>query len=164
MAILIKSRTKESIKDNWRTSDAAFELARRLYGVPFEQDVCSEDGGAARCERFITPEMDALKIPWLNNWWCNPPFSRKPEFIAKAVEQAQYGRSGMMLLPYTATTKWFRLLVMDNAAAVFVPNRRFHFHHPDGGELKSGSSFESCLVLFNPHFNGGEARIIHVEF
>ncbi|GAL07884.1 hypothetical protein JCM19237_264 [Photobacterium aphoticum] len=96
--------------------------------------------------------FDALQLDWPNDWWCNPPFDRKQEFITHAHKQAKAGRSGMMLLPYEAITGWWRRLVEGKANAVYIPDGRYHFYEIDGETERGGVNFGSVFVLFTPHF------------
>lgn len=185
MVNLVKSTTDKSDKNRWATTWECFERAQELFGAKFILDVAAEVE-TSKCDNFFGPPnyeyvepmigtkeywddpvctgIDAL-LPnnkWDCLWWCNPPFDLKREFITKAIEQSKLGHSGMMLLPYEPCTKWFRELVMPNASAVYVPDGRYNFLETDGVTRKSGVNFPSCFVLFTPHYNGGEAKIINI--
>lgn len=146
MAILVKSTTALAEKNRLSTTWKAFRDAEALYGKPFSIDVCAEPETAKCPTFFCSPDwfesarsnvltgselvslkgkkivgFDALQLDWPNDWWCNPPFDRKQEFITHAHKQAKAGRSGMMLLPYEAITGWWRRLVEGKANAVYIP-------------------------------------------
>lgn len=179
MAHLVKSTTDKSDKNRWATTWECFERAQELFGAEFAIDVAAEEE-TAKCKQFIGPPKyswnvrdgvpvcvgnDALALhsAWVDKWWLNPPFDLKREFINKAIEQSRLGHSGMMLLPYEPCTKWFRELVVPHATAIYVPDGRYNFLESDGITKKTGVNFPSCFVLFTPHYNGGEARVINVE-
>ncbi len=115
MAILIESKTADGAKNRWATAHNCFADAQALYGRKFSLDVCAEPQ-TARVDRFyVSPEwlnsqpsldiirkhsdkkivgFDALQCDWDRDWWCNPPFDLKQEFLEKAYEQAIKGRGG----------------------------------------------------------------------
>lgn len=177
MAILVKSHTNKSEKNRWATTWEAFADAQALYGRPFSIDVCAEPE-TAKCDRFFTSVdwfdnnranlltgqagfsltdktivgFDALSQAWENDWWCNPPFDFKQDFIAYATAQAkQEGRSGMMFLPHEPLTGWWRKQIEGIATAVYLPDGRYPFYEVDGKTKKRGVNFGSAFVLFTPH-------------
>ena len=113
MAILIKSNVPDSDKDFWATTWQAFSDAEALYGRKFQVDVAAEASTAKCLSYFVRPGdsdpvaagVDAMLMEWPADWWCNPPFSMKPEFIAEARHAQAAGNPGMMLLPYEPLTK-----------------------------------------------------------
>lgn len=141
MAHLVKSKTDENDKNYWATSNLCLLDAVYLYGKPFKLDVAAEPL-TAKCKKYYSPShlldalinnpvktkldllnaekrgnfcvgLDALNIDWMDDWWCNPPFDLKSEFIAKAKQQQREGFSGMMLLPYERQTQWWRNNLSD---------------------------------------------------
>ena len=180
MTNLVKSKTASGDKNRWATTWDCFTTAEGLFGRMFQLDVCAEPQTAKAPMYYITPDwqmdlgalrgsastcigFDALQCAWANDFWCNPPFDLKREFIEAAREASNYGLSGMMLLPYEPCTKWFRELVMPYDDTVYVPDGRYNFLETDGVTKKSGVNFPSCFVLWTPHHNGGRARIVDIE-
>ena len=175
MSILVKSETPSDEKNRWGTTWECFRRAQELFGSEFVIDVCAEPE-TSKCVLFIGRELfenplgsiqlavDSLDddVDWMDGFWCNPPFNQKKEFIQKAIEQTKLGHSGMMLIPYEPCTKWFRKLVVPFATVIYVPDGRYNFLEIDGKTKKKGVNFPSCFVLWTPHHNGGEARIINV--
>lgn len=178
MAILINSNTSKDEKNRWATTVECFNDAQHLNGRPFSIDVAAEPE-TAKVNRFmVAPEwfdarrescygkdgrhgfnlkpeqqivgFDALQCDWPDNWWCNPPFDMKLEFIAKATEQSKLGRGGMMLLPYEPLTQWWRNNIDGVAAKIFEPDGRYSFYEVDGVTKKDGVNFGSAFVLFTP--------------
>lgn len=167
MAILVKSATAAEDKNFWATTWHCFFDAERLYNKPFQLDVAAEyrsvmaiQDGVIRSDTvttakvpnfFMLPWSNALENEWVNDWWCNPPFDDKIDFVKKAVEQSQAGKSGMMLIPCELLTDWWVEYVEPYADTIFVPNGRYPFYERDGYTQKSGVNFGSCFVLFTPH-------------
>ena len=174
MAILVNSRTDDRDANYWATSWEAFCDAEVLYGREFQIDVAAEPA-TTKCARWIGSPMfydqildyrtkddakrdllmspgicvglDSLNIPWENDWWCNPPFDLKEDFILKARTQQVCGRSGMMLLPYEPLTQWWRRLLARDCI-IYEPNGRYNFYERDGETKKQGANFGSVLVAF----------------
>jgi site-specific DNA-methyltransferase (adenine-specific) len=100
--------------------------------------------GAARAEntklpRFWSPEMDALKQEWRGERvWCNPPYSRTAEFIAKGHE----ADVAVFLVPARTNARWFHDALAHGAQPRFFPHRlKFK-----GAE--SSAPFDTLLMVF----------------
>lgn len=180
MAILIKSNTPDSDKDFWATTWQAFSDAEALYGRKFQVDVAAENL-TAKCKFYFAPKdhpaeltrwdercpvheiricvgRDALNLEWPADWWCNPPFTMKPEFISAARRAQAAGNPGMMLLPYEPLTKWWRNLLEDEVV-IYEPDGRYQFMERDGKTTKTGANFGCALVLFPAHKIGKSIRV-----
>ena len=164
----IKSETKQSEKDYWRTPQNLLEDALRLLDIyQFDKDCCAKSSAEkiGYASDFISESHDALQCAnWfnydsLNPSFCNPPFSRKWEFVKKAKEQvSRYVKSVLFVLPYAPCTKAWREHVDGSNCIVYVPDGRYQFLKPDG--TKAGNcSFAVALVLFVPFFTNGAIYI-----
>lgn len=147
----IQTNTPLNIKDYWRTSDRAYRDACYLCGVDnFNVDVAADDGNK-KCYAYISEQADSLCIDWFlgdfENAWCNPPFSRKVEFLQKAYEQ-RIGGLICMILPYEPCTKWWRENIDGKATVVYVPDGRYNYCHPETGKTVQGVNFASAFVVF----------------
>ena len=149
-----KSKTDDAKKDLWNTSWQALRDAEALIGQRFVLDVCATDAATAKAREFITPQQDALQTEWLGASgavWCNPPFTRKPEFLTRAYWQARkWQRIVIVMIPYEPCTQWWRESVSGKATAVFMPDGRYSFLDPDTKEPIPGVNFVSCFVMFTP--------------
>lgn len=186
MAILNRSITAEDAKNRWGTQLGCFLDAQHLYGRKFAVDVCAEPETAKVKKFFASFEWreaqrwsafgiggmdgfdfrkgqkilgyDSLRHNWPADWWCNPPFDRKWDFVAHARRQQDAGRPGMMLLPYNpCSTSWRTKL--GSGVIVYEPDGRYNFVEPDGETKQSGANFESALVLFTTSFISESLRI-----
>lgn len=156
-----KSSTADGDKNFWATSWKQFFDAVHLYGRPFEWDVAAEKTTTkTTTATYFGLDLgdDALALDWPADWWCNPPFDRKVEFIQHAREQARNGRPGMMLLPYEPVSNWWRDNLKDDVI-VYEPDGRYNFMERDGKTLKDGVNFGSALVLFTTATIGLSLRI-----
>lgn len=156
-----KSTTALKDADFWATSPKQFNDAQALYGRLFMWDVCAEPQ-TAKCAHYYSPVYgeDALEIDWHRDWWCNPPFSRKVEFIQHGLLQASEGRPGMMLLPYEPLAQWWQDNLRDNVI-VYEPNGRYNFAERDGVTMKTGVNFGTALVLMGGFHLGPSVRVTY---
>lgn len=89
----------------------------------------------------INPLFDGLKINWHNPTYVNPPYSSPIKWVKKAIEEKDKGNSVVMLLRVDPSTKWYRLLIENNAHICFF-NERLKF-----SGVKGSPNFSSMLVF-----------------
>jgi len=156
-----KSTTAPEDKNFWATQWECFADAVALYGRPFRFDVAAEPQ-TAKVPDFYSPvnDQNALTLDWPLDWWCNPPFDLKVEFIRRAREQAAAGRPGMMLLPYEPLTQWWQDNLSDDVV-VYEPDGRYNFLERDGVTVKKGVNFGCALVLVGGFRIGPSIRITY---
>lgn len=99
-------------KDDWATPKELYDLLDKEFDFDF--DPCP-----------LNPNFDGLEIRWGERNFVNPPYSRmlKESFIRKAFEQAQKGRTSVMLLPVSTSTKIFHEVIYPNAEIRFLKGR-----------------------------------------
>ena len=100
-------------------------LIERLNGeFHFTLDAAATAGNAL-CRRYYTAEDDALAKPWRGRVWCNPPYSRVGEFVAKAWEEVEAGRAEVvvLLVPSRKDTRWWHDYVEGKAEVRFIRGR-----------------------------------------
>lgn len=148
----IQSNTPTNKRDLWRTTDYCFRDAMALCGVHFDIDLAACPD-STKCSHYLDSHTDALDsqicwfLPGQVAAFCNPPFSRKVEFLQKAHEQRKNGLI-CMLLPYEPCTKWWRDNVDGKASVVYVPDGRYNFCDPETGKEIKGVNFSSAFVVF----------------
>lgn len=152
-----KSKTDAVHKDFWVTSPEAVQDAQHLIGMEFGLDACASNKRVAKAKKFITPDQDALDPftlwtpPAGKATWCNPPFSQKPAFIQRAYDAATLHKHVVcMMLPYEPVTQWWRKFIDNKATAIFVPDGRYHYLHPETLEPYREVTFASAFVVFTP--------------
>lgn len=136
MATMFSSAT-----DLWATPQDFFDSLNDEFH--FELDACAVPENA-KCERYITPDMDGLTQDWdANSIWCNPPYGREVgKWVAKAAREAMEGKTVVMLLPARTDTRWFHQYIYHKAEIRFIPGRlRF-------GGAKNVAPFPSMVVIF----------------
>ena len=125
-----KAGIQFSNKDEWYTPKAVVEF----FGV-FDYDPATTKEQAEEMDilDYDTIETDGLKSDWseYRKIWINPPFTKKFEFLEKAVHTPSHI---FFLTPIeTMTTKKFHEIVGDTPFIVHAPNGRIKFHDAAGG-------------------------------
>ena len=127
----MKSRVVfKSESNEWRTPKAVYDALNAEFG--FEFDPCPMDDQSV---------WDSLILPWRFPAFCNPPYSRLAEWVAKAFEESKRGMV-VLLIPARTDTKWWHEYVMKAKEIRFIKGRlRF-------GNAKNPAPFPSCIVVF----------------
>lgn len=144
------TKTPAEIRDNWETLDETVMDALNLTGVEFFDLDAAANERNSRGMSYFDEGMDALKMEWRGEVWCNPPFSKKKEFLTKAYIELLAGNIEMacLLIPCEPATKWWKDCVLGKAQTVYIPDGRYSFRHPETGEVMDQPKFPSCFVVF----------------
>lgn len=128
--------------DLWETPQEFFDRLNDEF--QFEIDVCALPENA-KCNRYYTPEMDGLSMPWGGVCWCNPPYGREiGMWVQRAFLAAKAGATVVMLLPARTDTKWFHDYIYCNSQAEI----RFIRGRLKFGGCKNSAPFPSMVVVF----------------
>ena len=134
-------------KDEWYTPKEVVDL----FG-PLEYDPATTKEQAERLgiPKYDTIETDGLKTDWTQykKIWVNPPFTRKFEFLSKAVQSIE-DMSGdaeiCFLMPIDSlTTKTFHEIIVGTNYELWLPNGRIKFDDGTGGG--SSPAFGSVIL------------------
>ncbi len=144
MGPLHVSRT--TTRDDYETPQ---ELVARLRPCP-DVDLCATEANR-KCAKYLDEEADALdrvKIwPHGTAAWCNPPFSKKFEFLDIIIDRRNFYHVTYVLLPNNIReTKLWRKLVVPYADEIWNLTPRVNFLL-DGQEVK-GVGFASCIAVY----------------
>jgi phage N-6-adenine-methyltransferase len=138
-------------KDDWQTPRAFFEDQHAIHVFTID--------GAASEQNTLLPRWwgpgalheDALIIRWTGERvWCNPPYSRVAEFVAKAaLGEADYA---MLLVPARTDTRWWHEHIWNGigpkpGVTVQFVKGRMKFINP-AQEVHNSAPFPSVLVGF----------------
>lgn len=143
--------------DEWSTPQDFFDVLNQEFDFGLDAAATAEN---AKCPRFYSAEFDSLRCCWLEpvlhrerkTVWCNPPYSRLAEFLAKAAAERLIGVTTVMLIPSRTDTKAFHEHVWDREK--HQPREGVQIR-PVKGRLKFGGSknsapFPSTVVVFRP--------------
>jgi phage N-6-adenine-methyltransferase len=138
MAVHYSSKSVE-----WSTPQWLFDRLNSEFH--FTLDVCATPENA-KCERYITEEVDGLKQLWTGTCWMNPPHAGRGcinPWIEKAMREAEQDNATVVaLVPARPGSPWF-------------------FDHCSQGEIRFLRSkltfggmgvapFNSAVVIFHP--------------
>lgn len=153
---------KSTSHDNWRTPPEFFKVCDQEFD--FVLDACASfENKLVDCNDLIHEDYlgldnsvpsrrDALVTDWLpaDKWgaiWCNPPYSRIGEFVAKAYEQSQkHGITVCVLIPAYTDPRYWSDYVMRAHEVRFLKGR-LSFLDEDGLK-RTSARFPSVLVVF----------------
>lgn len=113
----------------------------------------------ALCDRYWTEEDDALKQDWKGEVvFCNPPYSRAGEFLAKAKE----AKTAVMVVGVRTQASYFLHQVFANPHCheIRFLHRGVAFIPPDGGREKSiRSALPICVLVYRNTPRTGDMTI-----
>lgn len=102
------------------------------------------------CESYFTEKDNALLYAWGGRCFCNPPFSKKAEFIRKADNEVQNHNCPIvvMILPLNSmdTKIWHE--VIENRYHYEILEGRISFIDPETQKAKSGNNSGTVIVYF----------------
>jgi hypothetical protein len=132
-----------SHSDNWKTPKKLYSELDNEFSFDF--DPCPYSEGE--------PLFDGLSVDWGLSNFVNPPYSRtlKELFIRKAIEQSKLGKTVVMLLPVSTSTKIFHELILPNKREIRFLRGRVAFEgYNTKGEWsdKTKGMHDSMLVIF----------------
>lgn len=137
--------------DCWGTPIELFKTLDNEFHFDLDAAATKED---TLCERFISPEEDALKTPWVGNAvFCNPPYGTggpkglMGQFIARGYEQHLVQKNTVvMLIPAYTDPRYWAEYVMKAHEVRFLSGR-LKFRDNKGTATMS-ARFPSVVVVF----------------
>lgn len=158
-----QSRAATGGRDDWRTPAVLLDAIEKRWRVWLAVDAaCSLDNRihTAATGFAIDRGDDGLDLDWpfyRDGWvWCNPPYSRVSDWMAKARYEAHMrGIRAVCLVPVRTDTGWWNASVHRPshipyaAAHVTLLKGRLQFTHPEQ-EKPQSAPFPSCLVWYEP--------------
>jgi len=114
--VMVYKFPKRGAMDNEPTPPKLYYVLINVLGY---KDVC------------LGPEkFDALKELWPDHSYCNPPWSRKDEFVDAAIRSYEAGSEVLMYLPFDPSTGWFHKLYEHNPLIIFFLKPPKHIRYP----------------------------------
>lgn len=139
------------------TPQPVLDLVYEVLGRPVGIDPCSNPRSIVKARRTVMLPLDGLSINWSEylTGFVNPPFGKieEPLWIQKAIQEANRGWEGILLLPSKTGAPWFEPLYQNSQCICFwgAPENdvegRIWFHEEDGG-----ATFNTEFVYLGPHY------------
>ena len=130
----MKMKNRKPDKDDYETPKELLNNLEIEFGKMF--DPCP-----------LHSKFDGLVIDWKEINFVNPPYSRKLKelFIKKAYEEWRKGKTVIMLLPVSTSTKIFHEYIYGFAEIRFIKGRiKF-------SGLKTSGQMDNMLVIYKPN-------------
>lgn len=146
--VLGVSKYNFEFKENdYKTPSELYQKA--LYKLcidKFSLDTCCSDEHIPASQYCINGIKDGLKISWLDNSWCNPPFNECKKWIEKAYnENIEYNINIAMLIPVrTETAYWHKFILNNPRVEIEFLRKGYKFLNSDNEEM---GVFKNALAL-----------------
>jgi hypothetical protein len=127
------------VNDDWATPDYLYEELNNEFNFDF--DPCP-----------LRADFDGLAIEWGRSNFVNPPYNRedKPKFIEKAFTEWKKGKTCVLLIPASTSTKHFHEYILPHAEIRFLRGRVSFKGYNTKGEYtdKNKGKHDSMIVIF----------------
>lgn len=140
----MKMNQKGKGNDEFETPDYIFKQLDNIFN--FQIDLACTVLNR-KCDISFT---DFLTCNWLGRCFCNPPFSKKAEFIKKAHEQIEQGICPIcvMILPLNCmdTKIWHEII--EGRYHYEILKGRISFINPETKQPQKGNNSGTVIVYF----------------
>jgi phage N-6-adenine-methyltransferase len=154
------------MNDGWRTPPALFAwVEENIIGGAFAADAAATKANTL-CKVFFA---DGLAADWSaagGPVWCNPPYSNKVAWTAKAAAENRRGCASVLLVPGPHRyERWWEANVVGQAEAVILIGQRLRFGDAvTGAPAASTSPWGSCLIVFAGQLPERATQLLSVRF
>jgi hypothetical protein len=135
----MKNRDGGTVNDHWATPKWLYDKLDAEFHFDF--DPCP-----------LNADFDGLIIEWGSSNFVNPPYNRKdkPLFIRKAFNEWEKGKTCVLLIPASVSTKSFHDLILPHAEVRFLKGRvAFEGVNTKGERVTTGKGkHDSMVVIF----------------
>lgn len=115
--------------DNWKTPEEFYEKLNEEFN--FDYDPCP-----------LNSTFDGLEQEWGGVNFVNPPYSKIANWCKKAFEEAQKGKTVVMLIPSRTDTRYWHDYIMKAKEIRFIKGRlKFN-------GSKNSAPFPSAVIVF----------------
>lgn len=126
--------------DDWKTPDDFYNELDAKYHFDF--DPCPYQA-----------DFDGLNMDWGKSNFVNPPYSlkKKEMFVRKALEESRKGKTCVLLLPVSTSTKLFHEVILPNAKEIKFVKGRLKFEQKDASGVfraKGCGQHDSMIIVF----------------
>ncbi len=148
------------IKDYWETQQETVDRLEEVMGFKFDVDVCGSPGSKKAPEVIadehwwrVHAHIDGLTFDWSRlgqRGFLNPPFSSKPQWLARAALMSQSrGMTVVGVVPHAPATAWYREME-QSTSRILSPDKRVAYIHPITGKVMKAPNFETVFPVWEP--------------
>ena len=144
----MKMNQKGRGNDNFETPDYIFNQLNAIYDFTFDV-ACNESN--CKCPYGYDENWNALSdASWFGRCFCNPPFSKKAEFIRKADHEVQSKHCAIcvMILPLNCMDTKIWHDVIEGRYHYEILKGRIAFIDPETQKPKKGNNSGTVIVYF----------------
>lgn len=136
-----------------------------FLGRKFKRDVAATAENTV-CRSFYDIEQNGLAQRWVDGSFCNPPFKRFGEWIAKAYQEAyDRGVEVCVVGPVGCSQSWFHTYA--KLGTVLSPDERISFFDSATNAPTRGADRDTNIYLFGPRWwnpaEDGSFRVLPLE-
>lgn len=132
-------------KDDYGTPKPLFDLLDAEFHLTL--DVCA-DAQNAKCDQFLTKEMDALSIDWWGRVFMNPPFSLLDKFLIKLIKELMAGHieMGVALIAARSDTQAMFLASSYAGETRFLKGRVSYLVYPTEWQRAACAAMNGVMI------------------
>lgn len=132
-------------KDDYGTPGPLYQALDQEFHLTM--DVCA-DAENAKCDLFLTKEMDALNIEWWGRVFMNPPFSLLGKFLVKLIQELVADRIelGVALVAARSDTEAMFLASSYAGETRFLKGRVSYLVYPTQWQRGAAASLAGTLI------------------
>lgn len=136
--------------DNFRTPQGLYNQLDRIFNFTLDAACTTDD---CKCQKglYFDKGIDALSCSWGGaRVFCNPPFSKKAEFIEKAYNEVINGDCPVVVMVLPSNCHDSRAFQKFIKKKFFYETLcgRVSFIDPESGEEKKGNNSGTTIVYF----------------
>lgn len=145
-------------KDVWQTPGEILGPIQEHMNI--DLDPCAGENTNIGDRNYRPPEDNGLELAWNKRFknnditvFMNPPFSKKVEFIKKALNEYKSNnvQTVFILTPDSTDVKsWWHNLIAKNCPYTYFPKGRVNYVDPQTQEVQTGVSFGSAISILGP--------------
>lgn len=138
-------------RDNYQTPAYIFEQLNNIFAFTHDA-ACNSDNCLAPVGFYHDKGIDGLAMSWKGaRVFCNPPFSKKKDWIRKAHEEVSGGGCPVciMILPLNCMSiASFQTYVIEKGYRYDILHNRIAFINPETCLPQSGNDTGTVIVYF----------------
>lgn len=145
-------KTRQNSGDNWATPRHVYNKLNEEFNFTF--DPCplrTTDKITPGNKNLNSTDWDGLAVNWRKSNFINPPYSLelKVAFVKKAIEESKKGKTCVLLIPVSTSTRLFHDLIVPNAKEIRFVDKRISFEGVNtlGQRVSTKSGMHDSMIV-----------------